>query len=137
MSCRITLGLLGGVSLLALSSPALADYQARTCVAGRGLERSVRALLAEAEARTGTPGMSVSVFDQDRVAATATAGVRSLNGSERIGVNDAFGLGSNTKHLLAASMAQLVDQGRLSYSDRLGDLLPEFAPSPYTTDRTV
>ena len=129
MSCRITLALFGGVSLLALSSPALADYQARTCVAGRGLERSVRALLAEAEARTGTPGMSVSVFDQDRVTATATAGVRSLNALERIGVSDAFGLGSNTKHLLAVSMAQLVDQGRLSYSDRLGDLLPEFAPS--------
>ncbi|WP_163364504.1 serine hydrolase, partial [Escherichia coli] len=73
----------------------------------------VSAFQKSASATNGTPGIAATVFDKDGIVASAAAGVRSLNTQVPLEADDRFNLASNTKHMLAISLAQLVDQGRL------------------------
>lgn len=138
MKARLLFGMIGvGATVAAL--PAEAQYAVGRCVVTRGLERTLRDFQARARQANGTPGMVATVFDKDGVVATAAAGIRSLNTGEALTGDDSFNLGSHTKHLLAVSVGQLVDQGRLSYDARIGELLPDMAASmqPAFRDATV
>lgn len=138
MKARLLAGMIG-IGTVAAAVPAEAQYAVGRCVVTRGLERTLRDFQTRAQQANGTPGMAATVFDKDGVVATAAAGVRSLNTGEALTGNDNFSLGSHTKHLLAVSVGQLVDQGRLSYDARIGELLADMAGSmqPAFRDATV
>src|SRR5262249_23244081 len=63
----------------------------------------------------------------EKVIAQGTAGVRKLNGSEPIAVDDLMHLGSITKPFTATVVASLVDEGKLGWDTTLAEAFPELA----------
>ncbi len=85
-------------------------------------------VLAErARATFAVPGLSVAVVKDGAVVLAKGYGVKRLGESAPVGAGTLFGIASNTKAFVAASLAILVDEGRLRWDDRVVDLLPGFA----------
>ena len=72
-----------------------------------------------------TPGMAVVIVADDKNL-IHTYGVRRLGTQARVDAHTIFPLGSNTKAFTSTALAELVDQGKLHWSDRVEDTLPGF-----------
>lgn len=79
-----------------------------------------------AMARFGAPGMAVAVVEGPTLY-TRAYGVREMGAPGRVDEHSSFPIGSNTKAFTAASVAILVDEGKLAWDDRVIDRLPGFA----------
>jgi CubicO group peptidase (beta-lactamase class C family) len=88
----------------------------------RELDRAI----AEARVAWGVPGLAVAIVDDGEVVLARGYGVRELGGAEPIGEHTLFAIASNTKAFTAAALAILVDEGALSWDDRVRDHLPWF-----------
>jgi CubicO group peptidase (beta-lactamase class C family) len=82
-----------------------------------------------------TPGIAVAVVMDGRIVFAKGYGVRRFDRPERVDTSTVFQVASNTKATTAAILAQLVDEGKLKWDDRVVDHLPWFAMSdPYVTN---
>jgi CubicO group peptidase (beta-lactamase class C family) len=72
------------------------------------------------------PGAAVAVVKDSRVVLAKGYGLLELGRPERVTEHSLFGLGSISKTFTTATVARLIDQGRLSWDDKLVDHLPEF-----------
>jgi CubicO group peptidase (beta-lactamase class C family) len=72
------------------------------------------------------PGTSVAVVKDGKVVLTKGYGVRKLGESARVDENTLFGIASNTKAFTAASLALLVDEGKLNWDDPVIQHYPAF-----------
>lgn len=80
------------------------------------------------------PGLAVAVVKDGKVVFAKGYGVRTLGDSTPVDENTLFGIGSNTKAFTAATIASLVDEGRLSWDDKVFEKLPGFAMyDPYVS----
>jgi CubicO group peptidase (beta-lactamase class C family) len=80
------------------------------------------------------PGVGVAVVKDGAVVFAKGYGVRKLGESTPVDSHTLFGIGSNTKAFTAASLGILVDEGKLSWDDRVVDRLPAFQMyDPYVT----
>jgi len=105
-----------------------------TRVAAEPPRADVDALVARAMTTFEVPGLAVTVVKDGRVVHIAGYGVRKLGESAPVEPTTVFGIASNTKAFIAAALAILVDEGRLSWDDRVIDHLPGFAMyDPYVT----
>jgi CubicO group peptidase (beta-lactamase class C family) len=96
----------------------------------RHLDAEIR---AEIE-RWKVPGLGYAVSLKGDVALQGGAGVRGIDCDETVDEHTIFAIGSVTKSMTAAAVAMLVDDGTLSWSDRVVDRLPEFRLyDPYAT----
>lgn len=77
-------------------------------------------------ARFDVPGMAVAVVQDDNVVFAKGFGTRNLNTHAKVNKDTLFGIASNTKAFTSAALAKLVDEGKLSWDDRVIDHLPEF-----------
>ncbi|MET0337988.1 MAG: serine hydrolase [Caulobacter sp.] len=75
---------------------------------------------------SGTPGMSVAIVEGGRTTLLHGYGRRRLDGAEMVGPDTIFPIASVSKAFTAAALAILVDQGRLSWDDKVTDRLPDF-----------
>jgi CubicO group peptidase (beta-lactamase class C family) len=73
----------------------------------------------------GAPGMGVTIVEGDRVIAKGY-GIRKVGESERVDAHTLFPIGSNTKAFTSAALAILIEEGKLSWDDRVVDKLPGF-----------
>jgi CubicO group peptidase (beta-lactamase class C family) len=73
------------------------------------------------------PGLSVAVVKDGAVVLAKGYGVKTLGESAPVGPETLFGIASNTKAFIAASLAILVDEGKVSWDTRVVDVLPGFA----------
>ncbi|HVX87646.1 MAG TPA: serine hydrolase [Gemmatimonadales bacterium] len=81
-----------------------------------------------------TPGIAIAVVKDGRIVFAKGYGIRKLGSPERVDTSSVFQVASNTKATTAAILAQLVDEGKLKWDDRVIDRLPWFAMSdPYVT----
>jgi CubicO group peptidase (beta-lactamase class C family) len=81
-----------------------------------------------------TPGIAIAIVKDGRVVLTKGYGVRRAGGNEPVTEHTIFQVASNTKAFTAALLAQLVDEGRIHWTDRVIDHLPWFAMyDPYVT----
>ena len=87
----------------------------------------VDALAQRALSTFAVPGLSVAVVKDGEVVLTKGYGVKTLGESAPVGAGTLFGIASNTKAFIAAAIAILVDEGKLSWDTRVVDVLPEFA----------
>jgi CubicO group peptidase (beta-lactamase class C family) len=87
----------------------------------------IDALAERARATFVVPGLSVAVVKDGAVVLVKGYGVKKLGESAPVGSGTLFGIASNTKAFVAASLAILVDEGKLRWDDRVVDLLPGFA----------
>jgi len=77
-------------------------------------------------ARFDVPGMAVAIVENDKVVFAKGFGVANLNTNSKVNKDTLFGIASNTKAFTSAALAKLVDEGKLSWDDRVIDHLPEF-----------
>jgi CubicO group peptidase (beta-lactamase class C family) len=80
------------------------------------------------------PGVGVAVVKDGEVVFAKGYGVRKLGETTSVDSHTLFGIGSNTKAFTTASLGILVDEGGLSWDDRVVDRLPGFQMyDPYVT----
>jgi CubicO group peptidase (beta-lactamase class C family) len=72
------------------------------------------------------PGLSVAIVKDGKVVVAKGYGVRKLGEATPVDENTLFGIGSNTKAFTAAALATLVDEGKISWDDRVYERLPGF-----------
>lgn len=82
----------------------------------------------------GVPGVAVAIVKDDKVILAKGYGLKSVDAKEQVDSKTIFGIASNTKAFAAASIALLVDAGKLRWDDRVVDHLPQFRMAdPYVT----
>jgi len=80
------------------------------------------------------PGIAIAIVKDDKIVFAKGYGVRKLGDSEPISERTLFALGSVSKAFTAASVAMLVDEGKLKWDDPVAKHLPGFELyDPYVT----
>lgn len=80
------------------------------------------------------PGMAVGIVKDGKLIFARGYGVREVGKPERVDPDTLFQIGSNTKAFTSAALAMLVDEGKISWDDKVIDYLPEFRLyDPYVT----
>jgi CubicO group peptidase (beta-lactamase class C family) len=100
-----------------------------------------RAVVAEFEAYVeqsmhdwGVPGLSVAVVRDDTVLLARGYGVREVGEPGAVDEHTLFGIMSTTKAMTSASIAMLVDDGKVAWSDPVAKWIPELQfPDPFLT----
>ncbi|HEX9013296.1 MAG TPA: serine hydrolase domain-containing protein, partial [Anaerolineaceae bacterium] len=72
-----------------------------------------------------TPGLSLSVIQNDRVLCARGYGARKLGG-DPVNEHTSFAIGSISKSFTSTALGMLVDEGRLGWDDPVRDYLPGF-----------
>lgn len=91
-------------------------------------------LAARAIKEFSVPGLAVGIVKDGRLVLAKGYGARELGQSGAVDANTLFAIGSNTKAFTTASLAILVDEGKLNWDDRVIDYLPDFRMwDPYVT----
>ena len=82
----------------------------------------------------GVPGMAIAIVKDDRIVYKKGFGVRELNKPAPVDEHTLFAIGSSSKAFTAASLAMLVDEGKLKWDDPATKHLPGFQLfDPYST----
>ena len=82
----------------------------------------------------GVPGVAIAIVKDDKVVLAKGFGVRELNKPEPVDEQTLFAIGSSSKAFTAASIAMLVDEGKLKWDDPATKHLPGFQLfDPYST----
>jgi CubicO group peptidase (beta-lactamase class C family) len=74
----------------------------------------------------GAPGMSLAIVENGETVLARGYGIRRLGDKARADERTIFPIGSCTKAFVSAALAILVDEGKLSWDDRVADRLPGF-----------
>ena len=91
-------------------------------------------LAARIQQQFHVPGMAVAIVRDDQVVLAKGYGVREIGKPAAVDAATLFGIGSNTKAFTVAALAILVDEGKLSWDDKVIDRLPGFRlADPYVT----
>lgn len=72
------------------------------------------------------PGIAVAVVKDGKVIHSKGYGVKSIITKQKVDENTLFGIASNSKAFTAASLAILVDEGKLDWDDKVTKYIPEF-----------
>ena len=84
------------------------------------------AYLERARADWGVPGMAVAIVQGDSLVFARGYGVRRLGDSASVTEHTLFAVASNTKAFTATLLGLLVEEGKLSWDDRVADHIREF-----------
>ncbi|WP_309643326.1 serine hydrolase domain-containing protein [Phenylobacterium sp.] len=79
--------------------------------------------------KTRAPALAGAVVNRDGLMHLECAGLRRLDGSERVTTEDRWHIGSNAKSMTAALYARLVEAGSARWSARIPELFPDLAPN--------
>ena len=97
------------------------------------IEGRVQELIPEIEAYITSgmkgfdmPGLAIGIVANNRLIYAKGFGVRSKSNGLPVDTRTVFQIGSTTKAFLTATMAIMVDRGKLRWDDRVVDLYPEF-----------
>ena len=119
MAIRWIFGCLAALTLLACSGPRQAGVDPSP--QPPGLEQELEAI----RRKHGLPGLAAAVVREGRVVSTAVTGVRRMSTGDPLRIDDRFHIASCTKSMTATLAAVLVEQGRIQWTSRLADVLPE------------
>ena len=103
------------LAALAAAAPALAEPP-------QGFENRVESLRRQ----IGIPGMAIAIVEDGKVTLAKGFGTREMGGRAAVDSSTMFYIGSTTKAFTAAALAQLVDQGKIRWNDKVVDHLPGF-----------
>lgn len=88
-----------------------------------------------ARAAWKVPGMSIVVVQDGKVLMSKGYGVRELGKNDPVDSQTLFGCMSTTKAMTAVALAMLVDEGKVSWNDKVIKHLPDFRlADPYATN---
>jgi CubicO group peptidase (beta-lactamase class C family) len=95
-------------------------------VIAAGIEAQVETYIAGGMKAFDAPGLAIGIDADDRLIYGKGFGVRSKAGGLPVDTHTVFQIGSTTKGFLSATIAIMVDRGKLRWDDRVVDLDPEF-----------
>src|SRR6218665_267522 len=82
--------------------------------------------------RFDVPGIAVGIVKDGKLIHAKGYGVRSLKTNLPVDENTLFGIASNSKAFTCMAIAQLVDEKKMQWTDKVRSILPEFTmPDPY------
>lgn len=87
-----------------------------------GFDARIEARLKE----VGTPGMAIAIVENGKVTLAKGYGVRKIGTQDKVTADTIFSTGSTGKAFTAAALAILVDEGKISWDDKVTDRLPGF-----------
>jgi CubicO group peptidase (beta-lactamase class C family) len=80
------------------------------------------------------PGVAVAIVKDNQVVMSKGFGLTQYGTKNKVNADTLFGIASNTKAMTAALLANLVDQGELTWQTKVIDIIPEFQmPNAYVT----
>ncbi|WP_395748684.1 serine hydrolase domain-containing protein [Prosthecobacter sp.] len=91
--------------------------------------KDVSSLLGPIIQKNDLPGMAAVVVRKGEIVALGIAGVRTRGRGDKLAANDLFHLGSDTKAMTAFLCGILVDEGKLKWTQTLGETFPELKKS--------
>ena len=112
---RLTARLIAAAGTLLVSCFAVAAPPA-------GFEHRVATLREQ----VGVPGMAIAIVENDTVTFARGFGTRALGKPEPVDADTLFQTGSTGKAFTVAALGILVDEGKLSWDDKVTDRLPGF-----------
>jgi CubicO group peptidase (beta-lactamase class C family) len=96
---------------------------------------AIDSLVEKARKNFDVPGIAVAVIKDGKVIHSKGYGVRSLKTGAPVDENTLFGIASNSKAFTAFALGLLVDEGRISWDDKVRKWIPEFKLyDPYVTE---
>lgn len=80
-------------------------------------------------------GIAVAVVQDGKVIHSKGYGITSLKTGAKVDENSLFCIASNSKAFTTTALGMLVDQGKLKWTDKVIDIIPEFRMyDPYVTE---
>lgn len=126
-----TIFMLGALSTSALTMAAASQP---TPVTPQFDLKKIDQIVAAAMAEFQVPGLAIAIVSQDQLLLAKGYGVRDIANQQPVTAETLFGIASNTKAFTAAALAMLVDQGKLSWDDKVIAHIPEFQlADPYVS----
>jgi len=92
----------------------------------QAIEQRIDAAVERSMTLFQVPGMTVSVVHKGEVVYSKGHGVREIGINDAVDSDTLFQIASVSKAFTAASLALLVDEGKLGWEDRVIDYLPDF-----------
>jgi len=83
-------------------------------------------LIEKAMSKFNVAGLSVAIVKDGKIVHSKGYGVKSILTKEPVGSHTNFQIASNTKAFTTAALAILVEEGKLSWNDKVKVYLPEF-----------
>jgi CubicO group peptidase (beta-lactamase class C family) len=108
-----------------VSTTRAADERAETEMTS-ALVPSLEAYIRQGMQTFDCPGLAIGIVADDRLVYGKGFGVRNKSAALPVDPRTLFQIGSTTKAFLAATIALMVDRGKLRWDDRIVDLYPEF-----------
>jgi CubicO group peptidase (beta-lactamase class C family) len=99
--------------------------------------KDVSPLLTPILQKHDVPGMAVAVVQSGETVAVGVAGVRTRGKGDKIATADHFHIGSDTKAMTAMLCGILVDEGKLKWSQTLGETFPALKKSMHPQYQAV
>ena len=88
--------------------------------------RKIDKLVKEARKTFNVAGCAVGVVKDGKIIHSKGYGVKSIETNEPVNKHTNFAIASNTKAFTTTALAILVDEGKLSWNDKVVDYIPEF-----------
>jgi CubicO group peptidase (beta-lactamase class C family) len=100
--------------------------------------KKLDAYYAKALKDWGVPGMSIAIVKDGKVIFAKGYGVKEAGKTEAPDENTLYAIASNTKAMTSAMIAQLVEEGRLGWNDKVRKYIPHFELyDPYVSSETT
>ena len=88
--------------------------------------KQIDKLVENAMEKFTVAGVAIAVVKDGKVIHKRGYGVRSIKSKQRVNERTQFAIASNSKAFTTAALAILVDEGKLSWNDKVVDYIPEF-----------
>lgn len=96
---------------------------------------SIDSLVEKTLTTFDVPGIAVAVVKDGKIIHAKGYGVCSLNTRQKVDEHTLFGIASNSKAFTVAALGILIDEGKLTWNDKVTDIIPEFKMyNPYVTE---
>jgi CubicO group peptidase (beta-lactamase class C family) len=95
-------------------------------VDGQITSGEVDQLVEDAMTKFNVAGVAVGIVKDGNIIHAKGYGVKSVETKEKVNEHTSFAIASNSKAFTAAALAMLVEEGKLSWQDRVIDHIPEF-----------
>lgn len=89
-------------------------------------ETKIDALVEKTLTTFNVPGIAVAVVKDGKIVHSKGYGVKSIKTKLKVDANTLFGIASNSKAFTATALAILVDEGKISWDDKVVKHIPEF-----------
>lgn len=99
--------------------------------------QDVSELLAPLVEKHKIPALAAAVIEEDRLTKLGAAGIRARGDEAKVELDDVWHLGSCTKAMTATLCARLVEQGKLKWDSKVGDVFADQAEQIHAEWRDV